>query len=442
MSEIVSTNHQLNEIFSPLCSEEGKENINRILSTNYFHVAKQMNFFKKQKKNIKKEIRIANEQRNTLLNKISSIEDKVKQQRNLINLNEEFIQELDPFRTDIKIAQEKLKIEKENFRKSEEGIASTIKSILSFVKIILILILFLFLLITYEKSSGITAFFIALSMAFLAIVVLYNIIISKLKSEEKEQQINELEQQVNELIEKYCDKRDRKIYCYIQKIQRYLEETHNYYFYKEKNQYDADKVIGYMSEKNEHDNEVLSELSKECEIKTAAINEEIKKIDADLITLESKLAELEIEEKNFLLSEEFKKVSYYPIEYVEAIKNGNSVYFDLTINSLNTGEANSLETAFQRVKETVYRYQDNLKHQDLLAAINNQTKTLKEEIFQLSESTIQLLEKSRQSDINIHSAISALQQAKAAARSAEISSDAAATAAIAANHAMHIARNN
>lgn len=414
MSEIVSTNHQLDKLISPLCNQEARDAIYEVLSTSYLDVVQQTNIFLVQEKSLKKEIKILKNKSTSLSSELDSINGYIEHDGNLITRYNEDIKKLNELKNRFE-AEKNLILNSESEKtKNKNKMSIFFGDIIA--PIAAIGVYFKFFKDTERIELNLLEKIILSYMLLRIAYFIFELFSSKKEeiSKEKLEKLKELEDKYNE---EYQKERKKIAYYKECKIDELIDDTH--------------ERIGRLQNSN-------AKMREKYEI---SINDK-EKIDSEIIILESKLAELEAEKRNFFSSEAFKQITYYPREYVEAIKKGSSIYFDLTIEFLNTRQATTLADAFKLVKEEIYRYQDEVKHQDLLTTINNQTKTLKEEIFQLSESTIQLLEKSRQSDINIHSAISALQQAKAAARSAEISSDAAATAAIAANYAMHIARNN
>ena len=88
-----------------------------------------------------------------------------------------------------------------------------------------------------------------------------------------------------------------------------------------------------------------------------------------------------------------------------AIKEGNSIYFDLTIEFLNTRQADTLKEAFALVKDFVYKRQNKMMQQKMMQRLNNQAMYFQENISQLSDSMNSVLAESKRANKNIQSAI-------------------------------------
>lgn len=170
-----------------------------------------------------------------------------------------------------------------------------------------------------------------------------------------------------------------------------------------------------------------------------------KDYENEILLLKSELNDLDTKQENFFSSQEFQKLAHYPTEYVMAIKEGNSIYFDLTIEFLNTRQADTLKEAFALVKDFVYKRQNKMMQQKMMQRLNNQAMYFQENISQLSDSMNSVLAESKRANKNIQSAISASQNAENAARNAISSANAATVAANyaagMANYSINISRN-
>ncbi|HFC6387884.1 TPA: hypothetical protein ACFNMI_000950 [Neisseria bacilliformis] len=417
---------QTKQIFSQ-CSQEAKEAIYEILQTGYLDISKKINFILNKKHQIIEQINYLElERKANAREAIKSYTENIKIAENNIYKCSDFINK---------------------FTKIQDNLNKLInnsgKNAIFFLLAIIFEVVFFNLPNNIEKSNP-WLFILLLTTALL--FPLYFFMLWVLKNNNK-----------NNLVNEYYNKKYRMIsgltlQCYDNERCLYLS---NSYEPIDLGRLGIPSIELYLKNEKESDAKTIEIIKKvlgryehnvqfyksECE----RFENMYKDYENEISLLKSELNDLDTEQENFFSSQEFQKLAHYPTEYVMAIKEGNSIYFDLTIEFLNTRQADTLKEAFALVKDFVYKRQNKMMQQKMMQRLNNQAMYFQENISQLSDSMNSVLAESKRANKNIQSAISASQNAENAARNAISSANAATVAANyaagMANYSINISRN-
>jgi len=417
---------QTKQIFSQ-CSREAKEAIYEILQTGYLDISKKINFILNKKHQIIEQINYLElERKANACEAIKSYTKNIKIAENNIYKCSNFIN---------------------NFTEIQDNLNKLInnsgKMQYFFLLAIIFEVVFFNLPNNIEKSNS-WLFILLLTIALL--FPLYFFMLWVFKNNNKNNSINE-----------YHNKKYRMIsgltlQCYDNERCLYLS---NSYEPIDLGRLGIPSIELYLKNEKESDAKTIEIIKKvlgryEHDVQFYKSERErfenmYKDYENEILSLKSKLNDLDTEQENFFSSQEFQKLAHYPTEYVAAIKEGNSIYFDLTIEFLNTRQADTLKEAFALVKDFVYKRQNKMMQQKMMQRLNNQAMYFQENISQLSDSMNSVLAESKRANKNIQSAISASQNAENAARNAISSANAATIAANyaagMANYSINISRN-
>lgn len=413
---------QTKQIFSQ-CSQEAKEAIYEILQTGYLDISKKINFILNKKHQIIEQINYLELERKA--NACEAIKSYTKN----IKIAENNIYKCSNFINNFTGIQDKL-------NKLADGNQKNTKF---FFLIVIFEMVFFNLPINIETWLWASIMIIAV---LFQLCFLYNIS-NNLKNKNKNEYHIKKYRMAMGLTLEYCDNELR------------FPPSDSYNLIEDVRELYTLSIESYLGREKEYDEKIIQEIGKtikryentiefyksECE----RFENMYKDYENEISLLKSELNDLDTKQENFFSSQEFQKLAHYPTEYVMAIKEGNSIYFDLTIEFLNTRQADTLKEAFALVKDFVYKRQNKMMQQKMMQRLNNQAMYFQENISQLSDSMNSVLAESKRANKNIQSAISASQNAENAARNAISSANAATVAANyaagMANYSINISRN-